>query len=378
MTTAPPGLAGPGTEPEALIREARRRQRRRWLAAGAAMVVVAAGVAAVIAGSGAGGGARPPSRHALPSAPVHGLPAPAHAAALTTVSQTSLPRGNSLSLAIGYRAVWVTGIGVTYEVSEGTGRVVRTIPTPGTFPDGCGSGIAAGAGAVWVTHSCRGVYRIDPRSGRVTASLPIPDAGDSIAAAHGLVWVPNYHGDLLRIQPRTGKIAGKPIHVGLGDWALVHAGGALWVTSYGSYIVSRVNLATGAVDRFGNLDIHNIQAAGAGSLWTPRVQRIDPATGNVIASVPVPGTARGAGNGANQVTFWNGSAWALTATRSLLLLRIDPATNQVTGNPVPVGKPLPAGYDTEPTAIAAGPSGLWVVDFSRNLLFHLVMRPARP
>ena len=378
MTTAPPGLAGPGTEPEAVIREARRRQRRRWLAAGAAMVMVAAGVAAVIAGSGAGGGARPPSRHALPSAPVHGLPAPAHAAALTTVSQTSLPHGNSLSLAIGYRAVWVTGIGVTYEVSEDTGRVVRTIPTPGTFPDGCGSGIAAGAGAVWVTHSCRGVYRIDPRSGRVTASLPIPDAGDSIAAAHGLVWVPNYHGDLLRIQPRTGKIAGKPIHVGFGDWALVPAGGALWVTSYGSGIVSRVDLATGAVDRFGNLDIHNIQAAGAGSLWTPRVQRIDPATGNVIASVPVPGTARGSGNGANQVTFWSGSAWALTATRSLLLLRIDPAANQVTGNPVPVGKPLPAGYDTEPTAIAAGPSGLWVVDFSRNLLFHLVMRPARP
>jgi hypothetical protein len=371
MTTAPPGLAGPGTEPEALIREARRRQRRRWLAAGAAMVMMAAGAAAVIAGSGAGGGARPPSRHALPSAPAHGLPAPAHAAALTTVSQTSLPQGNSLGLAIGYRAVWVTGIGVTYKVSEDTGRVVRTIPTPGTFPDGCGSGIAAGAGAVWVTHSCRGVYRIDPRSGRVTASLPIPDAGDSIAAAHGLVWVPNYHGDLLRIQPRTGKIAGKPIHVGFGDWALVPAGGALWVTSYGSGFVSRVGLSTGAVQR---LDVvagdHKVEAVGAGSLWTPGVQRIDPATSSVTATVPVP-------NGL-QVVIWKGSAWALTLRRSLTFLRIDPATNQVTGKPVPVGKPLPAATDAEPTAIAAGPSGLWVVDFSRNLLFHLVMRPARP
>jgi len=149
----------------------------------------------------------------------------------------------------------------------------------------------------------------------------------------------------------------------------------LWVTSYGSGIVSRVDLATGAVDRFGN---RIIQAAGAGSLWTPQVQRIDPATGNVIASVPVPGTARGAGNGANQVTFWNGSAWALTATRSLLLLRIDPAANQVTGKPVPVGEPLPAGYDTEPTAIAAGPTGLWVLDFQRDLLFHLAIRPPQP
>ena len=44
MTTAPPGwLAEPGTEPEALIREARRRQHRRWLAAGVAIAVVARG-----------------------------------------------------------------------------------------------------------------------------------------------------------------------------------------------------------------------------------------------------------------------------------------------------------------------------------------------
>jgi hypothetical protein len=53
-------------------------------------------------------------------------------------------------------AVWVTGIGVTYEVDEATGRIVRTISTPGTFPDGCGSGIAAGAGAVWVTRPTGG------------------------------------------------------------------------------------------------------------------------------------------------------------------------------------------------------------------------------
>jgi hypothetical protein len=364
MTAAPPGwLAEPVAEPEALIREARRRQRRRWLAAGAAMVVVVAGAVAVIAGSGAGSGQRPPSSDGAPGP--HALPeAPAHAATLVTVSQTSLPQGNSLSLAAGYRAVWVTGVGVTYQVDEATGRIVRTISTPGTFPDGCRSGIAAGAGAVWVTHGCRGVYRIDPRSGRVTASLRVPDAGDAIAVAAGLVWVTSYNGDLLRIQPRTGQIIGKPIPVGFGDWTLVPAAGALWVTSYGGGVpggaVSRVDVATGAVERFGNFDV---EAAGAGSLWTPQVQRIDPATGSIIASLVLPGAA--------QVAFWRGSAWVLTLQRSLAVLRIDPATNQVTGTPVPVGKPLPAAWNTEPTAIAAGPTGLWVLDFSRNLLYHL-------
>lgn len=152
---------------------------------------------------------------------------------------------------------------------------------------------------------------------------------------------------------------------------ITRGAGALWVTSYGSGylggIVSRVDVATGAVEQFGNLDV---EAAGAGSLWTPQVQRVDPGTGRVTASNVVPG--------ASQVIFWKGSAWALTLQRSLTFLRIDPATNQVTGKPVPVGKPLPAAAgNTEPTAITAGPTGLWVLDFSRNLLYHLAVRPAR-
>lgn len=72
MTSAPPGwLAGPGIEPEAVIREARRRQHRRWLAAGVALVVVVAGAAAVIASSGAGSRPQPPGRHARPAVPAH-------------------------------------------------------------------------------------------------------------------------------------------------------------------------------------------------------------------------------------------------------------------------------------------------------------------
>ncbi len=57
-------------------------------------------------------------------------------------------------------------------------------------------------------------------------------------------------------------------------------------------------------------------------------------------------------------------------------LGIDPATNKVTGKPVPVGKPLPAEWSTDSTAITAGPTGLWVLDFDRNLLFHLAIKPS--
>jgi DNA-binding beta-propeller fold protein YncE len=285
--------------------------------------------------------------------------------------QTSLPKGNSLSLAVGYRAVWVTGIGVTYQVDEATGRIVRTIRTPGTFPDGCRSGIATGAGAVWVTHGCRGVYRIDPRSGRVTASLRVPDAGDAIAVARGMVWVTDYHGYVLRIQPRTNTITGKPIHVGFGGWWITPGAGALWVTStYGNGVITRLDPVTGAAEAFGSYGVSDVSAAGAGSLWSSQVKRVDPATGRVTASIPV--------SGAYQVLFWKGSAWVLAVRRSLTLIRIDPATNQVTGQPVPVGKPVPTGQGTEPSVMVAGPTGLWVLDFYRNLLFRMVIPPGRP
>ena len=53
MTAAPPGwLAGPGTAPEAVIREARRRQRRRRLVIGLAVAAVLAGASGVVAGIG--------------------------------------------------------------------------------------------------------------------------------------------------------------------------------------------------------------------------------------------------------------------------------------------------------------------------------------
>ena len=379
MTAAPPGwVPDTGAEPAAVIREARRRQHRRWLAAAVAAAVAIGGVAAVVAGSGAGSRPRSPGRQVLPG-PGHGRPvAPARPAAeVVTVSQTRVPRAAG-SLAAGYGAVWLLGDGVTYQVDQVNGKIVRTVLSP--MPSSsvgcqCGGGsIVAGAGAVWVSYGCRGIYRIDPHTGRVT-SYPRISAGGGIAAAGGLLWVIGGHDRLVRIQPRTGQVIGKPVRVGAGSWTLTPGAGALWVSSsYGLAVgtVYRVDLETGAVTPLANPTVTDVQAVGAGSLWSSQVQRVDP-TGRVIATFFVLGTSN--------VVFWKGSAWALTLQRSLTLQRIDPATNQVTGTPAPVGKPWPAGaalgWNTPPAAIAAGPTGLWVLDPKRPLLYHLAMRPAR-
>jgi outer membrane protein assembly factor BamB len=356
-TMQPRLLPDPSPIPEALIREARRRQRRRRLAIAAAFIALAGAASAAIGGlSGAGGGPRlaRPTATPTPSAVV---------TRLVMASQTRMPAG-SLNLAIGFGKIWVTGIGATYAVSQHTGRIVATVATPSTFPDGCGSGIATGAGAVWVTYDCRGVYRINPRTGTVTASIHVPDAGDAIAVADGLVWVTNYNGYLLRIQPKTNRIVGTAISVGYGNWAIAVGAGALWVTHFsGNPTATRIELATGSVRALPPF-ITDIEAVGAGSLWTSYVQRISPDTEKVIASINV---------AAYQVVFWRGSLWALALHRSLALLRIDPATDRISGPPIAVGRPVPSAQGTEPSSLAAGPTGLWVLDFYRHKLFHLAL-----
>jgi DNA-binding beta-propeller fold protein YncE len=114
-----------------------------------------------------------------------------------------------------------------------------------------------------------------------------------------------------------------------------------------------------------------VDAVGAGSLWTTGVnvvQRVDPATGQVTAAIPVPH--------AWYVIFWHGLAWALTGVAPSGLgtvVGIDPASNRVVVHEVP--------FRGAPMAIAAGPAGLWAVfanpGHTSQQLVHLIL-DARP
>jgi hypothetical protein len=68
MKTAPARwLPGPGTQPEALIKEARRRQRRRYIAVGVAVVAVLGGAAGVAAGLHRQAGPPAAARRTIPA-----------------------------------------------------------------------------------------------------------------------------------------------------------------------------------------------------------------------------------------------------------------------------------------------------------------------
>lgn len=335
-----------------------RRRPRMAIAAVAAAVAVATVIAVAIY-------LRPP----LPApAPRNSGSAPSQQLVVAGRLHFARPWG---PVAAGAGAVWVGGLNVTYRVNPATSKVVATIPTPGTDEF---SWLTIGAGSVWITGGDMpgyqlGVYRIAASDNKVAAFIKLPRVGlpGTVAVAYGRVWVGSYvgGGSLYRINPRTNRIAGRPVVLGADIGSIVPAAAALWIThTNAGGSVDRIDPLTGATASLNPAvwnKITNVDTAGAGSLWMSGnnvINRVDPATGHITAAIPVAGVDR--------VYFWHGSAWAVTSSSAgtASIVRVDPATNKVTGKAVPLG--------SAPAAVAVGPTGLWAVNGQQ--LLHLVLR----
>jgi YVTN family beta-propeller protein len=130
--------------------------------------------------------------------------------------------------------------------------------------------VAVGEGAAWVTGDMvdRRIWRLDPRTGRIEATIKLPVAMRTIAAGEGALWVTAPIDDLvLRIDPATNRITDR-IPVGAGASGVAVGDGAVWVTSFIAGTVSRIDPRTRRVVstvRVGGLprDV----AVGAGGVW---------------------------------------------------------------------------------------------------------------
>jgi streptogramin lyase len=132
--------------------------------------------------------------------------------------------------------VWISGsayLGVQpiVRVDPATNRKADTVPTKA---DG---GLAAGGGSVWHAGiTTQTIYRLDPRSGRTLAEIPIGVVAKHMTAADGSLWVGSDSGRVTRIDMATNKIAGTfqvngrapAVAVGLGSvWIVDTAHAAL-------------------------------------------------------------------------------------------------------------------------------------------------------
>lgn len=272
--------------------------------------------------------------------------------------------------------VWVpnTRAGMLARVDVAGRRVIASIPL-GERPSGSGfldAAIAAG-GSVWVARDAADeIDRIDPATNQVGARIKVASRPGGLAAGGGYVWAFHFEGDTVtRIDAVSGAKATFTVPGALGT-GIVYAEGSVWLLTEQPSFLIKLDPASGAVLakvavtpsaplRHGIVETWWV-AAGGGSLWLAnanydRVTRVDAAAAKVVASIPVPV------NVPFGVTFFGGAAWAAGGGK---VVRIDPATNAVTGTVTLSRLSTPLF-----TQVASGDTGLWATDFNAGVLYRI-------
>jgi YVTN family beta-propeller protein len=221
-------------------------------------------------------------------------------------------------------------------VSRGDGGALITVPAGGlavvsgstdklvgaAAAGGALQGIAAGAGALWVTQpSGDAVLRLDRAGRRVVQSIPVGSTPVAVTVTDRDVWVVNSQDrSVSRVSADTNRETNRVPNVGNQPVAIATGFGSLWV----------VNKADGTVTR------------------------IDDTSGRILTTIEVGSGPDGVATGAGAVWVTNGRDGTVSA--------VDPATNSA-GAPIQVG--------VGPAGIAVSGSGVWVAN-SLDLTVSLI------
>lgn len=228
------------------------------------------------------------------------------------------------------------------------------------------------------------VYRIDPESGKVTDTIPVPAGGSLVAAGEGAIWVTGAKGAVSRIDPASKQVTDE-IPIGEQVYTLAVGAGAAWagvgVSSGADRSIKRIDAAARTVTdsipvtREGLVDV---LAVGEDYLWvliggvpplagprTDTLVRIDPKTRQEAGATDIPGGA------ASFMVPAKGGAWIVPADPSVGIVGL--AYVDAAGK---LGKPveLPLVPDE---GIAGNINGLWgLADRPDGTLAAMVLDPA--
>jgi hypothetical protein len=327
--------------------------------------------------------AEPPTRTTLSVLPATVAARPLEAAARLHIGPPPVPMGGEVfPVAIGEGAVWVVLHGQLVRVDPSRNRVAARVRV--SLPEETADVLLAGGG-VWVATSA-GVVGVDPRTGRVLGTVPASSRGGPVAAGDGSLWWQVCQGPaagrcrLLRRDPPTLAVAAvvsvpEPVVPGIavqGDsaWVLSGKGPRLWRLRLAGGAPARLALplvtspapaeamahATAVASEFGAVwvltDLY-AAAAPSGTRIGPALLRIDPASGQVAAALPLADLDRPVA-----LTIAAGSVWVQgwqihhDGTASVVVERVDPAGPRVV-------EAFDAGRDPD-SRMAVGFGSLWV------------------
>ena len=232
-------------------------------------------------------------------------------------------------LAMTEDSVWTNSMrtDMIFRMDPKTDKVVASVPVSRPC-----SGFAVAAGTLW-SPSCgeKVIYRIDLKTNEVVAKVPVGPANNEggIAYGAGSAWMPSDpKGIVSRIDPATNRVVAE-IAVPPDSFTAVFNYGRVWVSSTAKSVVSVIHPATNRV--IAEIPVGpnpRFMAAGEGYVWTLNqgsgtVTKIDPRTLKVIATIDVgvPGTG-------GDIAAGEGALWVTQKT--VPISRIDPITNKVT------------------------------------------------
>lgn len=216
-------------------------------------------------------------------------------------------------LAVGFGNLWIPSCGdhTVVRVDAETGAPRATISVGPADDEG---GIAVGAGSVWiVTSKDSDLARIDPTTNAVTAHIRLPAGSFNPVFANGFIWVSsNASGTLVRVDPAKNKVVSQT-PVGPMPRFLTVGAGSIWVLDQGDGAIARVDASTGkrtALIAAGVAGLGGEMAFGEGAVWASvigyPITRIDPATNEV--------TGQWHGSGGDSIRVAHGSVWLTNLT----------------------------------------------------------------
>jgi DNA-binding beta-propeller fold protein YncE len=228
-------------------------------------------------------------------------------------------------------------------------------------------GVAAAEDSIWVTEYGAGnLVRIDPKTMRVIARTRVGSHASYVVVQSGVVWVvDDLGGNVIGVDTRTNLIT-KTIPLrptaNLRPSAIAAADGAIWVTlgfenqatvtgpSWHGLLVRILPTTTATPESLSLTGILYGLTVGGGAVWVASqlepstVYRIDPATRQVVATIPTGHPISSA------LAYLAPDLWV--ANQDGYLTQIDARTNRVVGN-FEVGSP-------EWPALVASANAIWI------------------
>jgi DNA-binding beta-propeller fold protein YncE len=272
--------------------------------------------------------------------------------------------GQPCGVLAAFGAAWVTDAEGARLLRIRDGKVDRT-----TKVDKTPCELTSGYGSLWVATQSNRLDRVDPKTGRVLARIPVGDTSYEPLVAFGAVWVTNRSSSSIsKVDPATNRVVKTVSTPYVNPGGIVAAAGHLWVgnDSAGDSTALRVHPATLKVTEIEVGPRPAFVAAAAGSLWFANqgdgtVTRVDERTARATATFPA---------GVSPVNLATlpvarPEVW-VPDDKANLLIRIDAATGTVLER-------LPAG--TGPAVVAPEAGDVWVTNFGDGSVWRV--RPGK-